>query len=163
MSKCVCIPSQIAGQNTADFHLGISKTPLALQIGKWCIVLQSKLKGGTIQLFSCDQSNAKVILTGIFWCDFRFKGQSSSGTGGKKIVIFYTTPRKWLLAFSVEVLYNLAKLSRSAIVMYSKFLEAFLCCHVAFWIFFCGCKSFCNIVLSQTAHSKREVLTYIYV
>ena len=53
-----------------------------------------------------------------------------------------TTPVGWLLLLQLTVL------SRSALVVQWKFLVAFSCCYVAFWIFFVGVRAFV-IGLSQ--------------
>ena len=48
------------GQNTTDFHLGITRVPRGLHIRIRLIVIYIKCAGGTIQLLYFDQSCANA-------------------------------------------------------------------------------------------------------
>ena len=51
--------------------------------------------------------------------------------------------------FGLLSLRQLTVQNRSTIVVKSKFLVACSCWHVAFWIFFCGCRGFCHMTESD--------------
>ena len=69
-------------------------------------------------------------------CSFDYTAFAVNGNVGIPLTGL-TTPVEWLSVPQLTVL------SRSAIVVLSKFLVALLCFHVAFWIF-CWCRGFCH-------------------